>query len=660
MKKQCLPAGRTLSFLSLALSAALPALAASGYEFETVSFPAGAADAVTLRISAPSAALVLRSTVLLNGRNVTSLFVPVAGTSAMTATVPGLVNGSNVLQLLTGKTTTAPMAEVRVQVISQADCNAAKLGSSIEASASSEPVSNITLNAPTWTNASSSNQAFCRVNGAMAPVDPAAPPINFGVTLPSRWAYRYAQMGGGGMNGSIPALAGADYNNRGMATAGSDSGHTTGTAWAVNDESMKNLGYMQMKKTYDAAQVIQQRAYGAVPKYKYWFGTSQGGREGLTMVQRYPTAFDGVSVQVPIVNFSSLMMGPVWLRQQERPLANWVTQAKRTAISTEVIRQCDGLDGLADGVVNNYQACRALFDVNQGAPGRMPWASKRCPGNIDPNPADTTANACLTDGQISTLQYTHTRYLFATPLANNNLFFGMWLPGTDPGGSGLIVTTRYQGQEGAAANAPLFTHLGILGATGFLFQNVNANSLDYVEGGVLNDRRVEISAYLDAVDPNLNPFKNAGGKLMSVIGTNDTLASPGSQLDYYQSVIDTMGQASLDAFARLWVLPMTNHGLGGAAFNVNGNGESNTAFNIPNTYPRTDYMVNWVERNVAPPLTPEVTNGARSLPMCRYPAYPRYLGNGLPAASASSYECATDAPATSGASTLRTGPLRKG
>jgi feruloyl esterase len=250
----------------------------------------------------------------------------------------------------------------------------------------------------------------------------------------------------------------------------------------------------------------------------------------------------------------------------------------------------------------------------------------------------------LTDGQISTLQFTHSRYLFASPLANNNTSFGMWLPGTDPGGSGLIVTTRYRGQEGAAPNAPLFTHLGILGATGFTMKDLTANSLDYVEGGIYNDRRVEISQYLDAVDPNLNAFKAAGGKLMSVIGTNDTLASPGSQLDYYQSVINAMGQASLDEFARLWVLPMTNHGLGGAAFNVNGAGEPNAAFNIPNAYDRIGILVNWVERGAAPALDAVVTSGARSLPMCRYPAYPRYLGGGGPVTDASSYECATSAP----------------
>ena len=95
-----------------------------------------------------------------------------------------------------------------------------------------------------------------------------------------------------------------------------------------------------------------------------------------------------------------------------------MTPAKVNAIRGEFMRQCDALDGLADGIINNYMACRAIFDVSQGAPDRHPWAAKRCPDNVDPNPADTSAAACLTDGQISTLEFVYSRYTFATPLAN--------------------------------------------------------------------------------------------------------------------------------------------------------------------------------------------------------------------------------------------------
>ena len=51
----------------------------------------------------------------------------------------------------------------------------------------------------------------------------------------------------------------------------------------------------------------------------------------------------------------------------------------------------------------------------------------------------------------------------------------MWLPNTDPSGSGLILNTRFKGQEAAAADAPAHAHLGILGVVGFLMKDLAAN-----------------------------------------------------------------------------------------------------------------------------------------------------------------------------------------
>ena len=138
------------------------------------------------------------------------------------------------------------------------------------------------------------------------------------------------------------------------------------------------------------------------------------------------------------------MLAPELIRIQEKPAANWVTPAKVNAIRGEFMRQCDTLDGLADGIINNYMACRAIFDVSQGKRGRHPWAAKRCPEQRRSRIRPTRrANACLTDGQIATLEFTYSRYAFATPLAHGTKTFGMWVPNTDPSGSGLIANARF-------------------------------------------------------------------------------------------------------------------------------------------------------------------------------------------------------------------------
>ena len=121
---------------------------------------------------------------------------------------------------------------------------------------------------------------------------------------------------------------------------------------------------MQMKKTHDAAMVIMERVHGARAAIQRLHRQLAGGREGLTVAQRYPADYDGVAANLPIVSFSTLMLAPELIRIHEKPLANWVTPAKVNAIRGEFIRQCDSLDGLADGIINNYMACRAIFDVH--------------------------------------------------------------------------------------------------------------------------------------------------------------------------------------------------------------------------------------------------------------------------------------------------------
>jgi feruloyl esterase len=437
------------------------------------------------------------------------------------------------------------------------------------------------------------------------------------------------------MNGMIPMLNRRDLLARGFATYGSDSGHQMGNDWVTNEEAIRNLGYLQMKKTHDAAMVILERVYGERPRFNYYFGASQGGREALTVVQRYPADYDGVTADVPIVGFSTLMLAPELIRIQEKPKTNWVARSKVNAIKAEFIRQADKLDGLEDGIINNYSAARALFDLSEGSPDRNPWAALRAPDGIDPDPTNTSASAKLTDGQIATLKLVYSRYQFATPLANGVTSFGMWVPNNDPAGSGLIENTRYRGQEGAAENAPLHSALGVLGVTGFLMQNPRANPLDYVEGGRLNQRRVELSQWLDSLQADLSDYYRRGGKLIVTIGTADTLASPGMQMDYLQSVLDKMGRDTVDAFARFFVIPQAGHGLSGTTFGTDGSGKIIPVTQIPNQYDKLAVIMAWVEKNQAPGKTLVVTGGGRSLPLCSYPNYPKYVGG--PPESASSY-----------------------
>lgn len=534
-----------------------------------------------------------------------------------------------------------------------------KVGASIPAEMIGEPVSLVKLYTPRWIEATETSPAYIVVEGSIFPVDPDGWPINFRVLLPSNWTLRAVQQGGGGMNGTITVREGRNpMLDRGFVLYGSDSGHqaggmggmgggkqpshlATGPAgksadeWVLNEEAIRNLGYMQMKKTHDAAMVIIERIYGKRPEYNYYMGGSQGGREGLMVAQRYPDDYDGILADVPIVSFSTLLLAPELIRIQEIKKDNWVTPDKVGIIRAEFLKQCDKLDGLADGIINNYMASRMIFNVNDNKGPADPWAALRVSGT-DPGASENSVSSKLTDGQIKTLEFIYSPYRFATPLANNVRSFGMWLPSINPDDFGTITGSRYKGQEGADDKAQVHSSLGTIGVTGFLMLDIKANPLDYVEGGVFNKRREEISWWLDAANPDLSAFYKKGGKIIITVGTMDFIASSGAQLDYYQSVLDRMKRKKVDKFARFYVIPQAGHGLSGRSYKENGDGEAVTVKNIPspNQNDKIDLLISWVENGQAPPKTLYVNPEGRIVLnqegegyiICSYPEYPRYYG----------------------------------
>jgi feruloyl esterase len=127
--------------------------------------------------------------------------------------------------------------------------------------------------------------------------------------------------------------------------------------------------------------------------------------------------------------------------------------------------------------------------------------------------------------------------------------------------------------------------------------------------------------------------------MIVTIGTNDTLASPGAQLDYFQSVVDKMGRSTVDRFARFFVMPQTGHGLSGTNYNIDGEGKTIPSQPIPNRYDQVGLLFEWVEKNVVPGMSVAVTAGDKSLPLCSYPSYPRYSSGDSKLAS--SYRCAS-------------------
>ena len=179
---------------------------------------------------------------------------------------------------------------------------------------------------------------YCKVLGRILPVDPAAPAILFQVNLPTVWNGRSVQYGGGGFNGVLTSGLGlvpaARFDQpsplgQGYVTVGTDSGHQNKPgeppqAFALNDEALVNFAHASYKKVRDVSVDLMFRAYGRKPDRLYFVGSSEGGREGLTMAQRYPADFNGIFSRVPVINWTALQfagtrnglasMGDAWIR----------------------------------------------------------------------------------------------------------------------------------------------------------------------------------------------------------------------------------------------------------------------------------------------------------------------------------------------------------
>src|SRR4029079_7077309 len=80
----------------------------------------------------------------------------------------------------------------------------------------------------------------------------------------------------------------------------------------------------------------------------------------------------------------------------------------------------------------------------------------------------------------------------------------------------------------------------------------NLNLLEF-KPETYQSRIQELSALLDAVDPDLSAFRKRGGKLILKGNTADYTANPRWSYEYYDKVVQTMGQGAADGFMRFYV-----------------------------------------------------------------------------------------------------------
>ncbi|MCB2109077.1 MAG: tannase/feruloyl esterase family alpha/beta hydrolase, partial [Rhodobacteraceae bacterium] len=422
--------------------------------------------------------------------------------------------------------------------------------------------------------------AYCDVRGYVAPQ------VGIRLRIPDDWNGKFHFEGCGTMCGVRVIEAANDPLSRGYAVAVSDLGHSAphpddditseivtavsrSGEWAYNNlDGEIDLAFRGTHKATLAAKAIVAAYKGAQPEKSYWRGCSTGGRQGLMTAQRYPWDYDGIIAGAPAG------VQPAYINIFWRTLANMDKSGRAIfgrehlkLINDAVVAQCDGADGLQDGVINDPWSCKPDLKSLQCRSGS---------GN------GRGSDQCLTKDQIAAMER-----IYKGAFLDNGLRV---TPGLAPG-SEMNLAPYIRDKAGAVIS---FEPMAQDRLRYFWF--------DYDPGPTYSPREFNLDrdyprlftkgAIQAPNNPDLSDFARRGGKLIVYQGLNDLLdAEPVT--DYVEKVTRIAGgKDSADDFMRFYLIPGMNHCRGGVGVD---------------TVDWISAMEGWIERDVAP----ETLTGAR-------------------------------------------------
>jgi len=647
------------------------------------------ADSVAIMISADSTARVQRAVVRLNGSDVTTAFT-LSQPGVRTGTVGGLVPGINTFELFATNNQGQPVATLRVARARTPAlaCSAASFP------VAGMPVPNTAITSLTHVAATATVPAHCLISGTInagrvgnetspgAPVSRYTYAITWQARLPDAWNSKFYMPGGGGTDGSVPNTT--TRLAQGYAAAANDSGHSNavntdplagGTASFGTDFLARvDFAYHAIDVTTQTAKHLLGLYYGAAPAFAYFEGCSMGGREAMMVTQRLPSYFDGVVSGDPAFRITKVGVWAAYEGQQLAALArardlisgfgvpfanNTFTNQDLQLISNAVLKACDHLDGLADGMVSNPDACTT--------PVVTPFLDAlQCAG------AKTAT--CLAADQIQAIKNIYTSGA-PNSLGQPQYAPWMWDAGiagcTSPTDCNTPTATNINGgwrvwnvggfnaafvpHVSNTANGALnFASLGggaipLLFATPPILPAPTANDglanlimnydFDTLAASIFGHSvafPVSDTTLLNVDATDLSPFRDRGGKLIIWQPQTGGPFSPQDMVNWYTELNGAMHGnpntfARTQRFARLFLIPGVNHCGGGIGCSL-----------IDPFWP----VVDWVENELAPSsivgTAPNSTPWpGRTRPLCPYPQYAHYKGSG-DINVAANFECRSD------------------
>lgn len=444
--------------------------------------------------------------------------------------------------------------------------------------------------------------AHCRVDGYAAS---SGNEVNFRLALPDGWNGKFLFLGVGGLGGTIANLSSGLL--RGYASASTDTGHVASDReWWNNRAKEIDYGYRGTHVTAVASKALTASFYGKPPQHAYFSGCSNGGRQAMMEVQRYPEDFDGVIAGHPATGTPMQVGRAIVYQHMLASIDNVLTDDAIEQLSKATLEACDKDDGLEDGLIDDPRTC--TFDVD--------------------------ALTALTPGQRTTIKKIYAGlktkdgnvYAHGFPVGHEGGTTGWraWISGPNP---------PVKQADGSLTYAPERRPSGFgLMDPNFRFLALDQDDPNFNWKTFTFDRDLPrlktMTEILTPADTDLRPFKKHGGKLIIYHGWADPGISAMGTVDYYEQMVRKAGgQKEADAFARLYMIPGMHHCSGGVG---------------TSSFDMLDVLEQWVEKGIAPASVPASRivddKVVRTRPLCPHPAVARYKGTGS-VDEASSFEC---------------------
>ncbi|KAI1416400.1 Tannase/feruloyl esterase [Hypoxylon sp. FL1857] len=429
--------------------------------------------------------------------------------------------------------------------------------------------------------------------------------------LPLLWNGRLQAVGSGGWTAGRSDLASSMMSGavgEGYATITTDAGLGSAQSphgWAllspgnVNWNALHNLGSVSLYEQALIGKHLIKSFYGQPPKFSYFNGCSQGGRQGLQLAQRYPDAYDGIAASAPAVYWPQFFQAMLWPQMVMKTLGQYPHGCELDFLQSAAINHCDANDGIVDGIIADPNSCQ--FDPFELVDTLFYCNETRSDMRLSQAAAEVAAayhtGARAPDG----------KFLWYGP------YWGANFTRTIFGSPGLAATAC--DEKGTSCKGLPFP-FALLWMKFFAMKDpkwdfASMTPRDFAQTFHLVAQ--EYASIYGTADPDLSLFRDAGGKMITYHGLADDITPAAGTERYYNEA--TKVTPELRDFYRYFEVPGLGHCYGG-----NGGHPSNVF----------EALRAWVENGTTPdniPIDVPRHGPSRRRILCPYPERMRLRTN---------------------------------